>query len=70
MFGLKGSDESLTAKNTLYSIKMIHDPSIRNQERIDKHDAYIKRLEQYEFMKQLVETNKEKAYRIEASLNN
>ena len=62
-FGRKGIDEVLVAKETIYSIKLIHDPTIRNQERTEKHDAYIRKLEEYEKLKQLIETNKEKAQR-------
>ena len=62
-FGRKGIDEVLVAKETLYSIKLIHDPTVRNQERTEKHDAYIRKLEEYEKLKQLIETNKEKSQR-------
>jgi hypothetical protein len=61
-FGLKDSDV-VVAKNTIYSIKLIHDPSIHSDERKEKHDQYIKKLEEYERLMQLVETNKEKATR-------
>lgn len=62
-FGLKGSSDLLVAKKTLYSVKLMHDPHLRSIERTDEHDKYIKWLEEYEKMKQLIETNKEKSQR-------
>lgn len=63
MFGRIGHDSALVAKETLYSLKMIHDPTIRSQDRTEKHDQYIKKLEEYEKFKQLIECNREKAQR-------
>jgi glycosyltransferase involved in cell wall biosynthesis len=62
-FGRKGKDEVLTARKTLFSIKLIHDPHLRTDERTERHDEYIKKLTAYEEMKQLIETNREKAQR-------
>lgn len=64
-FGLRdsGNHELQVARRGIYSIKLYHDSHLRNDERKEKHDAYIKRLEEYEQFKQLVETNKEKATR-------
>lgn len=63
MCGLIGTDDILTANETLFSIKMIHDPKIRDEARTEKHDAYIHKLEDYERYIQLIETNKEKSTR-------
>jgi len=63
MLAEKGTDKALVAKNTLYSIKLCHDPSIRSPERQAKHDAYIKWLGRYETTKMLYETPKEKENR-------
>jgi len=63
MMAEKGTDEALVAKDTLYSVKLCHDPSIRSPERQAKHDAYIKWLGRYETEKMLYETPKEKENR-------
>jgi glycosyltransferase involved in cell wall biosynthesis len=63
MLAEKGTDEAIIAKDTLYSIKLCHDPSIRTPERKDKHDQYIKWLRRYETEKMLYETPKEKENR-------
>ena len=62
-FGLIGRDSVLVAKRTLFSVKLIHDHTIRDEARTEKHDAYIHKLEEYEKFIQLVETNKDKAQR-------
>ena len=62
-FGRIGHDSVLVGKETLYSLKLIHDPTIRSDDRTEKHDDYIKKLEDYEKFKQLIETNKEKSQR-------
>jgi len=63
MLAEKGTDKALVAKDTLYSIKLCHDPSIRSPERQAKHDVYIKWLGRYETTKMLYETPKEKENR-------
>ena len=63
MLAEKGTDKALVAKNTLYSIKLCHDPSLRSPERMEKHDQYIKWLGRYETTKMLYETPKEKENR-------
>ena len=63
MLAEKGTNEALVAKDTLYSIKLCHDPSIRSPERQAKHDQYIKWLGRYETEKMLYETPKEKKNR-------
>jgi hypothetical protein len=63
MLAEKGTDESIIAKDTLYSIKLCHDPSMRTPERMEKHDQYIKWLQRYETTKMLYETPKEKENR-------
>ena len=62
-FGRIGHDSVLVSKETIFSLKLIHDPTLRSQERTQKHDEYIKKLEEYEKFKQLVECNREKAQR-------
>ena len=61
---INGTDEAITAKDTLYSVKLCHDPHLRSQERKDKHDEYIKWLKRYEAEKMLDETPKEKENRL------
>lgn len=63
MLAEKGTDEAIIAKDTLYSIKLCHDPSIRSPERQEKHDQYIRWLTRYETEKMLYETPKEKENR-------
>jgi len=63
MLAEKGTNEALVSKDTLYSIKLCHDPSIRSPERQAKHDQYIKWLGRYETEKMLYETPKEKENR-------
>lgn len=62
-FGRIGHDSVIVGKETIYSLKLIHDPTIRSDYRTQKHDEYIKNLEEYEKFKQLIECNKEKAQR-------
>jgi hypothetical protein len=45
---LKGTDDAITAKNTIYSIKLCHDAHLRSPERKEKHDQYIRWLKRYE----------------------
>ncbi len=63
MLAEKGTDKAIIAKDTLYSIKLCHDPSIRSPERQERHDQYIKWLQRYETTKMLYETPKEKENR-------
>lgn len=63
MLAEKGTDDALVAKDTLYSVKLCHDPSIRSPERQAKHDKYIKWLGRYETEKMIYETPKEKENR-------
>ena len=55
-FAINGTNEAITAKDTLYSIKLCHDPSYRSQKRKDNHDRYIKWLTAYERAMQGTET--------------
>src|ERR1043166_5619692 len=61
---VNGTDEAITAKDTLYSIKLCHDPSIRSPERKEKHDKYIRWLKRYEAGRMMIETPKEKENRL------
>ncbi len=61
---INGTDDILIAKDTLYSVKLCHDPHLRSQERKDKHDEYIKWLRRYEAEKMMNETPKEKENRL------
>jgi len=61
-FGFRDGDV-LVPQGAIYSIKLYHDPHLRSDERQQKHDDYIKKLEEYENIKQLWECNREKAQR-------
>ena len=63
-FAINGTQDAIVAKDTLYSIKLCHDPHLRTQERKDKHDEYIKWLKRYEAELMLNETAKEKENRL------
>ncbi len=61
---INGTEDAIVAKDTLYSVKLCHDPHLRTQERKDKHDEYIKWLKRYEAGKMLNESPKEKENRL------
>jgi hypothetical protein len=61
---INGTEDAIVAKDTLYSVKLCHDPHLRTQERKDKHDDYIKWLKRYELEKEFTETEKEKENRL------
>jgi hypothetical protein len=61
---INGTEEAITAKDTLYSVKLCHDSHLRTQERKDKHDEYIHWLKRYEAGKMVEETPKEKENRL------
>jgi len=61
---INGTDEAITAKDTLYSVKLCHDPHLRSDERRQKHDEYIKWLKRYEAEKMMDETPREKENRL------
>ncbi len=61
---INGTEEAITAKTGLYSIKLCHDPHLRTQERKDKHDDYIKWLKRYEAACMVIETPLEKENRL------
>ena len=68
-FAVRGTSKALTATNTLYSVKLAHDPMhIRSDERHEQHHKYIKWLEKYEKKKMRHESKEEKANRLASVL--
>ena len=61
---INGTEEAITAKTGLYSIKLCHDPHLRTQERKDAHDQYKRWLKRYEAKCILKETDIEKENRL------
>jgi hypothetical protein len=64
-FTLRNTSKALTAKYTLYSVKLAHDPMpVRSEDRHEEHHKYIKWLEGYEKKKMRNESKHERKNRL------